>query len=1354
MKNNSVLEKEIAKGPNALFSTLKENITVTTNDNGAEDYQDVFLNISNTNDPPNVVVLSSHYNHNGLNRKSHSSQRASGKLLLVMLCLLIPLGFASAFSLTNHYINNANPDSKIYTDANLTCYWTLNETGAVNVSWYKNSIGVLNRTQQNINCTADTECYTFGSGNVPSADTTKEDMWICIVTFWNSTEFENSTINANISDSSPTTPKFYWENGTYISNSSVAQIFEANPPVYNATTFIVNSSDADGENITFEIDDPHYYCELSATSNTSAALTCNPTDESDNGIERTIYIWAKSGASGRKLAAQSLININVIATNDPPIIIYSLCTATVNESQPLNCIIYGTDDDSDWPLNFTIASDLGNRLVINESNNTAVRLVFNNSGENKAIYNDRGNHTVNITVVDNNSEPRTTYGSFVLQINQTPNHAPNLSISVINSTSLIQFGSLVIYMNATDVDNDTLVFRTNYTALYNVTNYNSTEYQNSTGVFAEAWINITNLTNDHVINRNIKIIVSDGKINTSQDVFLNITNVNDPPQIFETSNNSTNTLNNINISDLVAYTGVLFIYAVNYTDIDFLTYEGDTLIFWTNDSRFNISSSTGMLSFTPNESEIGDFNFIIFARDQNGSGITVNRTATIHISLNHNPYFTYVPTISCSEYDSTNNPYSCYYNISANVSDEDIPSGDYIALFSTNATFFQINQTAGIINFTPDQSQIGNYSLTLNITDSRGGFNSTTIYLIINNTNNPPKIDPLIMPGDPYVVGRSYQFTVLASDLDLELNNSYENLTFNQSVDGPNSTLFILEKVAYNQARITFNPSATTDAGNYTINVSVTDTYNNVTSLAPTNVFIFNMTGAPSIINITPFGTPFVNNSINTSWMPASNFTINSTNITIYENSTYLFNQSSTLGAGNGYQNNLSYAWYFDGVLTSNEASLNADRINYFNFFSSGMHNITLAVRDYYGSNASFKWLINVTNVNRPPLFITDLSNLTVNGTTAYNDYLNSSQDASSVHFIDPDDDLNSNNYLDDGEIDNLTYQVSSCSVANISIFNKYSIRIIPEEIEVCYVYFTATDSGGRTAISNTLKINVTDFDNETSKIDVPQPTSGGGGGRSTSVVIPITKKEDKPQALELIVPELVTIYENKTVLIPITLQNTWNSTLKSIQLNASTNASEVKMSFTDDFFSEIPVGGEQHTTLMVTNYRMGENYNIKITANVSEPKTSDTATVMLNAIEQSKTGEQVETKVTFAQDLLNENPECLELNELLSKAKDELALGNSATASDMVDGVINGCKYLVSISKKSEQKPSNILTKVIQKENSIYFIIFGIMATVLLLSVLLVKHKKSKAIKDKKQAEEKAKHEEEQSRPYWPGMQ
>ncbi len=83
-----------------------------------------------------------------------------------------------------------------------------------------------------------------------------------------------------------------------------------------------------------------------------------------------------------------------------------------------------------------------------------------------------------------------------------------------------------------------------------------------------------------------------------------------------------------------------------------------------------------------------------------------------------------------------------------------------------------------------------------------------------------------------------------------------------------------------------------------------------------------------------------------------------------------------------------------------------------------------------------------------------------------------------------------------------------------------------------------------------------------------------------------------------------------------------------------------------------------------------------------------------------------------------------------------------------MVDGVINGCKYLVSVSKKVEQKPQNIITRLINEENFKNLLILGGILMVGVISLLLLKKKKTEAVQGK---EKEAKKEE--IKPYWPGQ-
>ena len=111
----------------------------------------------------------------------------------------------------------------------------------------------------------------------------------------------------------------------------------------------------------------------------------------------------------------------------------------------------------------------------------------------------------------------------------------------------------------------------------------------------------------------------------------------------------------------------------------------------------------------------------------------------------------------------------------------------------------------------------------------------------------------------------------------------------------------------------------------------------------------------------------------------------------------------------------------------------------------------------------------------------------------------------------------------------------------------------------------------------------------------------------------------------------------------------------------------------------------------------------------MTDPVYTDTATIMINSAEMRSEGEQLESKISFARDLLSSNPECQELSELLTQAQKELDNGNYEGTSKIVDSVINGCKYLVNNAKKTDQTPDKGFVQSFEWQSSYndYLIIF-----------------------------------------------
>ncbi|MGV8140847.1 MAG: hypothetical protein ACP5NW_00225 [Candidatus Woesearchaeota archaeon] len=1209
-------------------------------------------------------------------------------------------------------------DGDVRSILDLKCYWTVDQTADVNVTWYRNSTQNLTAT---VSCTSGVECHTsVGSGTVPSSYTTKGDLWTCSVSFWNGTDIESKNTSVTIQNTPPTTPEVYWSNGTRIVNTTAIMSED------NTTYLDINSTDEDNDTITYSINDSTF-CNVNSAS---GELSCTPSTESHLG-PRIIQLTASDSGG----AIFDFLTINVTPTNDAPRFSPLLTTKNLTEGEKFNYVITVEDDENNFPLNMSIInitmSPLNNTVDLNITltriSNTTFVLVLGNN-RTATVSEASNNYTVNLILNDtdtitNNS--KSTISLFQL-IGMSFNHLPN--ISYINNSG-IQGGDISIYVNATDIDNQTLTFLVT-NPLYNAEYYNSTTDYNMTvpnASFVDGWVNVTGLTNDHVINHSFTLYVLDGIGNNTKLIDIFISNTNDAPIIHETSNYTTNTLNNMNMSQMIAYIGVPFRFKVNASDIDDRTYDRQNTglgTYTTNDSvSFPINSSTGVISFTP--MEIGNFTFTVTVMD-NGS-LTYNRTANIEIFNNTNPVFTVEPiTIYCYEYDETNSLpqyHNCSYLISANVSEVD--GGDAIDSYWTNSSMFQINSTTGLINFTANQTNIGNHSILLSVNDTRGGINSTIIYLIINNTNNPPVMQTPDVPMGKLLVGTIYQIVFRATDQDLSLDNSYENLTFSWNISGPNTSVFTFIQSNNTNAVLNIVPNGALYEGNYTLNVSVSDSYGNVSyELSLPSIYLYNATPPPDISSVIPSGTPNTETINNDTWRDTADFPGMTTTITIFENQTYLFNQTSSAD-NSTYENSLTYAWYYDGI----QVATTQHYQKYFDFFSNGSHNLTIVVSDEYGSSTAFDWIINVTNVNRPPIYNPrSLENRSVSGSTTLDGYLTYS--LGRFRFYDPDDNpqdfddnLQDREYSFDNET-SLVFSSSLCSYANFS-FEDQKLTIHAYQIGECYIMITAVDAidGSLYVRSESVLINITNITESNQPVEVPINTESTGGGTNTRPLpIPLPEEVEKPKPLQILTPKLVTTYKNATIKIPITINNTWNDTLVGITLEAETNSSNVTLYLDKIYIPKLNKGESTEATLYAHNYKSEGHYEIRITANVSIPAYRDVATIFINSAEMRSEGEELENKISFAQDLLSSNPECQELNELLNQAKLELDNNNYASTAKIVDTVLNGCKYLVNNARQNQEAPDRDFIKTFEWKKAYGdYMIIGIFGVLFLMSVYYI---------------------------------
>ena len=162
---------------------------------------------------------------------------------------------------------------------------------------------------------------------------------------------------------------------------------------------------------------------------------------------------------------------------------------------------------------------------------------------------------------------------------------PTFDFNFTNQT-IYENSNFVLDVNCSDLDSlDTITYSDNFSGF---------EINGSTGL-----INKTGFTESNVGNNTISISCFDGKFNTSQIFSLEILNVNDPPVLSA-------------IGPQIATEGSLFTLDVDAFDPD---PDNINLTYYASTSLFTIDSVTGLINFTPELSQVGNYTINISVFD-------------------------------------------------------------------------------------------------------------------------------------------------------------------------------------------------------------------------------------------------------------------------------------------------------------------------------------------------------------------------------------------------------------------------------------------------------------------------------------------------------------------------------------------------------------------------------------------------------------------------------------------------------------------------------------------------------------------------------------------------------------------
>jgi hypothetical protein len=884
-----------------------------------------------------------------------------------------------------------------------------------------------------------------------------------------------------------------------------------------------------------------------------------------------------------------------------------------------------------------------------------------------------GNWTINFTVIDS-TEGEVSSELIYVYVNRTSNDIPDLTDIDNTNTSI----DLETTISLTVYDDDLLIPDKddfNETTSFDVTILNQSNLSQElslTGFDVDILsmpVTGTNRTSariqftpnsSEIGNYTINITVNDVDNTLDSDLFnLSIFDNNFP--VWNQTEYSFDLIVNSSLATTAAFG------PVNLTGDGYVTDTGDTLTF-ANDSNahpgFSMTSA-GYISFTPYKQDVGSWNFIVTATDSLGlqnqttfrfnitnvnsepvilSPITpINATVDVNSNINatEDNYTTLTLYLQDEDFRIASSKKD-YYNesISFNLTIE----GNNPNLFSfTKNSGFPLpgnNQSLYTATFTPNASDVGGYNITINVTDESNAGDVLQFNLTIFSASDAPILTPL--SNYTTAVNRNFYLDMNATDEE-DGNDSTGNLTyayaFNNGTDFFNSTNFNSTTGVIN---ITFN---STQAGSFSINITVNDTTNEI----DTDSFWIYVYDAPNVT------------------YPATG-----NNFALQENST----TNLTFTANNSVGTNLTYEFYINNSLKYN-LSYHGNATNLTWSFTPNFsdetygnnYNLTLVsyptdsnLENRTEVNTTTNWDVNISHANAPVVFSGYIGDKQAAYTSTIEIDLSS-------YFSDVDyNDAAYNQSINFSVASNSSSSYISSSVSSDWTLTLSSLIPISEVLNV-----TGNDSSTN-ATSNYFNVEFT----TPSTVTVTTPTSGGGG--TTTI----------PVSLKIIMPNPVSAYQQDRIVLPLTLYNNGQRTLSGISLSsliAKDNVlrDDLVISFDEDYFTSLAVGEKKNITMTVDidTTEVG-TFELTVNADVDNPDYSDWGKLYLTIKESNSS---LLEKLIFTQEFLQENPECIELEELLDEARMFFAKGDFLSTIVKIQEAINGCKNAISQEARAKRR-------------------------------------------------------------------
>ena len=418
----------------------------------------------------------------------------------------------------------------------------------------------------------------------------------------------------------------------------------------------------------------------------TGAFSWTPTEQQDGTHTITIQVEDGAGATDSEAVTVTVSEVNITPVLNP------IGSKSVNELAVLSFTVTASDGD-----------------IIG---GTADSLTFSLTGTpppGASIHQDTGafswtptasqagEHTVAFQVRD--SSGATDSEDVTVTVS---NSNQNPILNSIGSKSVDELAALSFTTTATDGDNDTLMFSLTGTPP------SGASIHQDTGAFS--WTPTEQQDGSH----SVTVRVSDGNGGTaSETVTVTVGEVNTAPVLDSIGPQG------VNMPGTLTFTATA-------TDGDVIAGVSDTMTFSMTGAPAGASmdSLTGTFSWTPAESQTGTYTMTVRVDDGSGASDSENVTVTAtEGGTNDAPVLDFIGSQEINELGTL--------EFTATATDND---GDSLTFTMAGDRPRGASMTpGGMFSWTPDQSQDGDYSITVRVSDGRGGTDSEVVTVTVHD---------------------------------------------------------------------------------------------------------------------------------------------------------------------------------------------------------------------------------------------------------------------------------------------------------------------------------------------------------------------------------------------------------------------------------------------------------------------------------------------------------------------------------------------------------------------------------------------------------------------------------------------